>query len=140
MEFDKGAYVALAFLSRSYHESVKNPNSFAVIPFTVGGATPIDADLNAPHLFYSRPKGTYKLDESNKILLDFFLVNCTLSENGYKVKADINGTEKVIHSWQPYLVEGLEKGKNAIKLELIDAEGNTVSSPFNPVVREFTIE
>ena len=47
--------VILAFLSRSYHESVKNPNSFVL---TQVGEDKID--LNKEFLFYSRPKGTYE--------------------------------------------------------------------------------
>ena len=52
---EKENNVILAFLSRSYHESVKNINAFIL---TQLGENKID--LNSEFLFYSRPKGTYK--------------------------------------------------------------------------------
>ena len=141
-EMEDGHYVLLAFLSRSYHESVKNANSFAVQQFVVG--TPEEnykeADLAAAHMFYSRPKGTYKSGDYDKLLLDFFLVNTDLAPDGNKVKATINGTEFTLTKWAPYVIEGLEAGEATIKLEFIDKDGNLIESPFNPVERTVTLE
>ena len=53
---DEGNYVVLAFLSRSYHESVKSSGAFYVENLTVGEVEAEEADLEAAHLFYSRPK------------------------------------------------------------------------------------
>ena len=55
-ELDKQENVILAFLSRSYHESVKNPDAFFLDVFPVDGEAP-SFDKDAPHMFYSRPKG-----------------------------------------------------------------------------------
>jgi hypothetical protein len=95
-------------------------------------------NIKAPHIFYSRPKGDY-LGANNiqKILLDFYLVNCTLSPNGFKVRATIDGTEFLLTNWQAYTIEGLKEGKHEIKLELIDKNNVLVKSPYNPVVRTF---
>ena len=63
----------LAFLSRSYHESVKNENSFLVRKLKVGEPNDnqkMDVDFEAEHLFYSRPKIQRK--KYKKVLLDFF--------------------------------------------------------------------
>lgn len=140
LDLEDGNYVLLSFLSRSYHESVKSAKAFDVIQFQVGDGQYNKADLTAPHLFYSRPKGSYSGDDTEKILLDFYLVNCTLSKDGYKVKAKINDSEHMLTKWQPYVVEGLEKGKVSIRLELLDADDNTVESPFNPVERTVTLQ
>lgn len=134
-EMEAGHYVMLAFLSRSYHESVKNPDAAVVSQFVVGDGEHEMADFSKPHMFYSRPKGEYKGADTDKVLLDFYLLNCDLSEDGYKVKATINGEEFILTDWVPYLVEGLPKGENTIELELLDAEGKQVKSPFNPVKR-----
>ncbi|MFY0598532.1 MAG: phosphopeptide-binding protein [Cyclobacteriaceae bacterium] len=139
-KIDEGNYVVLAFLSRSYHESVKSSGAFHVENLTVGDVEPEEADLTAPHLFYSRPKGTYKGADTEKLMLDFYLLNTTLSPEGNKVKATINGTEFLIDEWAPYYIEGLDKGEVSIKLELIDAEGNGVPGPFNSVERKVTLE
>ena len=127
--------VILAFLSRSYHESVKNPNAFIL---TQIGESKIDLDNE--FLFYSRPKGTYKGKDTEKLLLDFYLINTTISPNGNKVKATINDTEFIITEWSPYYLEGLKKGEVKIKLELINSEGKLIDSPFNPSIRTVNLE
>lgn len=127
--------VILAFLSRSYHESVKNKNAFVL---TQVGEKNID--LNNEFLFYSRPKGTYKGVDTEKLLLDFYLINSEISANGNKVRATIQDKEFIIEEWAPYYIEGLPKGEIKIKLELIDASGNLIDSPFNPSNRTVILE
>tara|TARA_B100001250_G_C19626762_1_gene711877 strand:- start:172 stop:885 length:714 start_codon:yes stop_codon:yes gene_type:complete len=127
--------VILTFLSRSYHESVKNPNAFIL---TQIGETEID--LNNEFLFYSRPKGTYKGKDTEKLLLDFYLINTAISPDGNKVKATINDTEFVITEWAPFYIEGLQKGEVKIKLELINSKGKLVDNQFNPSVRTIILE
>lgn len=139
-ELAAGRYILLSFLSRSYHESIKHAEAYDLLQFTVGDTETPPADLTAPHLFYSRPKGTYTGMDTEKLLLDFYLVNCDLSPDGYQVKATINGTEFMLSHWLPYVIEGLPKGEATITLELLDAEGNTVDSPFNPVTRTVSLE
>ena len=134
-ELDKGNNVILAFLSRSYHESVKNPNAFIL---TQTGNEKIN--LNNEFLFYSRPKGTYKGVDTEKLLLDFYLVNTNISPDGNKVRATIQDTEFIIDEWAPYYIEGLPKGEIIVKLELIDSNGNLIDTPFNPSTRTVMLE
>ncbi len=130
-ELEEGHYVALAFLSRSYHMSVKQPDAYVLRQFTVGEAENKNVDLTAPHLFYSRPKGEYVGDDTKKVMLDFYLVNTEISPEGNKVRATINGNEFIIDQWAPYFVEGLPMGDNTFKIELIDKDGNAIEGPFN---------
>ena len=123
--------VILAFLSRSYHESVKNKNAYIFTQY--GDLEKIDLDKQ--YLFYSRPKGTYTGQDTKKLLLDFYLVNTTISKNGNKVRATINDEEFLIDEWSPYYIEGLPKGQVKIKLELINSSGELIDSPFNPSIR-----
>lgn len=140
-ELEPGHYVELSFLSRSFHMSLKHPDAYVLRQFTVGNAQGEQADLNAPHMFYSRPKGTYTGSQvTNKVMLDFYLVNTELSENGNKVRATINGQEFMITEWQPYFMEGLPMGETTIKLELLNENDELVQSPFNPVTRTITLE
>jgi len=129
-ELNEGNNVVLAFLSRSYHESIKNSTAFTLTNFPIGNVAG-DFDETAPHLFYSRPKGEYKGKDTEKVLLDFYLVNTTLSKTGKKVKVTINETEFIVDKWAPYFVEGLPEGENTFRIVLIDAEGNPVPGPFN---------
>lgn len=139
VELEPKHYVALAFLSRSYHESVKTKTAFAISQFTVGNAKADKADFTKPHMFYSRPKGTYTGDDAKRVMLDFYLVNATLSADGMKVRATINGTEFMLTKWAAYVIEGLKMGENTIKLELLDAKGEAVPGPFNTVERKITL-
>jgi len=106
-----GAHQLLAFLSRSYHESIK-----------------------------SRPKGTYVgKANTDKVMLDFYLLNADLGPD-YTLKADINGETHSLKKWQPYYIEGLPMGENTVTLTLLDKAGNKVDSPINPVSRTFTLK
>lgn len=135
-ELDPGHYVELSFLSRSFHMSLKHPEAYVLRQFTVGDAESADIDLNAPHMFYSRPKGTYTgQQETEKIMLDFYLVNTDLSEEGNKVRATINGQQFMLTDWKPYAIEGLLMGETTIRLELLDENNDRIESPFNPVTR-----
>jgi len=130
-ELPKGKHFLLSFLSRSFHESIKNGTAFIAKQVNVGLATGDDFDMSAPHLFYSRPKGKYEGHDTHNLLLDFFLLNADLSDDGYKVKATINGNEFMLNLWVPYLVEGLMDGEHTFRIQLIDADGNPVPGPFN---------
>ena len=139
-----GKHLLLSFLSRSYHESIKNSDAYILTQLVVGKNTDTikDYDLKAPYLFYSRPKGDYKgAAETKKLLLDFYLVNTTLSPTGNKVKAIINGNTFILSKWVPYLIEGLPMGENKITLELVDKDGKLVAGIFNDSgERKFTLK
>ncbi|AWX45993.1 hypothetical protein HME9304_03025 [Flagellimonas maritima] len=141
-EIPDGVHHLVAFLSRSYHESVKNENSMVVKKLEVG-ENPVDSnglDMDAPTLIYSRPKGEYLGADTKRLLLDFFVLNTTLSEDGNKVRATINGEEFVITEWAPHIIIGLPMGEVIIQLELIDSQGNPIPGPFNKVVRTVTLK
>ena len=140
-EVPDGDHSLLAFLSRSYHESIKTSGASVALNVSVkDGAITKSEVIASPTLFYSRPKGTYVgKANTDKVMLDFYVLNATLG-NDYKVKAEINGEESHIIKWQPYYIEGLPMGENTITLTLLDANGNVVDSPINPVSRTFTLK
>lgn len=140
-DITEGEHVILSFLSRSYHESLKHQGAYDLRKVTVGRpAERLDFDLSAPHMFYSRPKGEYVGKDTERVMLDFYLVNTDLSATGNKVKATINGTEFVLDRWLPYIMEGLPMGENTIQLELVDNSGNVLPGPYNSVTRTFTLK
>ena len=140
-EVPAGTHYLVAFLSRSYHESVKNANSFVAKKMVVGDAgDDMGVDLDKPTLIYSRPKGEYVGAETENLLLDFFLLNTTLSEDGNKVRATVNGTEFMITEWAPQVIKGLPKGEVTVKLELLDSAGNLIPGGFNEVTRTVTLK
>ncbi len=140
-EIADGDHYLLAFLSRSYHESIKTTDAHVAQKIMVTDNSITSAeDITTPMLFYSRPKGTYTGEkDTKKVMLDFYLSNVTLGSE-YMVKADINGEEHMVDTWQPYYIEGLPMGENTITLTLVDKEGNVVDAPLNPVSRTFTLQ
>ncbi|MDT0678540.1 hypothetical protein [Autumnicola musiva] len=141
-ELSEGTHHIVAFLSRSYHESVKNENSFVYKTIQIGSEKEDETrvDMEKPTLIYSRPKGEYSRSDTENLLLDFFLLNTELSKNGNKVKATINGIEFLIDEWAPYVIKGLPKGEVSIRLELIDKEGNKIKGAYNDVTRIVTLK
>jgi hypothetical protein len=140
-DIEDGSHYILAFLSRSYHESIKTPDARVAMKAEVKDKTIVSTDMiREPMLFYSRPKGTYVgKANTDKVMLDFYMNNANMVE-GYKVVADINGEEHVIERWEPYYIEGLPMGKNTITLTLVDDAGNKIDTPLNPVTREFELK
>ncbi len=142
-EVPDGEHYLLSFLSRSYHESIKTPAARMVKKVTVAGKSITKtADVKEPMLFYSRPKGIYTgKAETDKIMLDFYVVNAELGAGKYSVKVLVNGEKEfVADAWQPYYLEGLPIGDNKIKLTLVDKDGKDVVTPLNPVERVFTLK
>jgi len=136
-----GEHYLLAFLSRSYHESIKTADAHIMKQITVKDKSiTASEDFQGKMLNYSRPKGTY-VGKANteKVMLDFYLNNVEIGTDHF-VKAEINGEEHMIEKWQPYYITGLPMGENTVKLTLVDKEGNRVTAPRNPVERKFTLK
>lgn len=135
----------MAFLSRSYHESIKSAGAALVHHFKVdekGNIVKAD-DTKTPMIFYSRPKGDYIGKDTENLLFDFYVWNANLSDAGYKVKAEIKGdnldTTITITSWKPWFLKNMPMGKASIKLTLVDEQGNKPEGPETEVTREFNL-
>ncbi len=104
-------------------------------------AGPIDAAK--PLLTYSRPKGEYKGDDANAIMIDFWLSNAKLTGDGgeYRVSWSVNGGEaKFIEKWEPIWLTGWAAGKHKVVLTLVNKDGKIVDNGgFNATVREIAI-
>ncbi len=136
----------LAFLSRSYHESLKNKEAALMYHFKIdekGKVVKMD-DPGTPMVFYSRPKGDYiGEDNTTNLLFDFYPWNTELSNNGNKVlariQADNMDTTMTVDKWQAYFLHNLPTGKPKITLTLADKDGNKIDGPMTEVTREFTL-
>lgn len=124
-----GAHVIRIFPVRSFGESLKGDGCFAACQFYYSREKG-NMDLSACYLTYNQPYGTFK--SGQPILLDFYLTNCQLSKDGYKVRLTIDGSDKrTLIKWVPYYIYGLSKGTHKIKLELFDPRGKVVPSLFS---------
>ncbi|MBX9923606.1 MAG: hypothetical protein K2Y01_05790 [Rhabdochlamydiaceae bacterium] len=136
-----GMHILRAFPCRSFGESLKENNCSIALPFYYQDKTPIlDIDLTAPYLTYNEPQGTFD-NPSQPILLDFYINNCALSKDGYKVRVTLDGgNQRFLYDWTPYYIYGLKPGTHTIQLELINPQNDLVPGSFNNVTRSFTIE
>ena len=132
-EFLYGNNVFLTFLTYPNGISVKTNKALVLKNVLID-----DEDLfntQQPHLFYYLPKA-----KTAQPILDFCLVNASISKNGNKVKVTINETEFIISKWAAYQIEGLQKTNNTIRIQLIDKSGNLIDGPFNDSgQREFVV-
>ncbi len=138
-----GMHVIRAFPVRSYNESVKSTRAFAVSVFYFQEKKDNpQIDLSKPYLTYNEPQGEYDYSKkSQPILLDFYLTNCTLSRDGYKVRLTIdNDNQRILTSWQPYYIYGLKRGMHRIRLELLDPQNKPVGGLFNDIQRSIVIK
>jgi hypothetical protein len=135
-----GSHTIRAFASRPWHESFKNEGAYAQTTFHVyaktGENTP---NPQQPLLTYSRPVGSYGAEP---ILLDFYLRNAPLhiaaledsDLNDWLIRATINGQSFEMENWQPLYLRGFKPGKNWVKLEFLDRNGNLIPNQFNSTV------
>jgi hypothetical protein len=109
----------------------------------VGATNAGPVDPAKPLLTYSRPKGEYKGEDADPIMIDFWLSNAKLQGDGgsYRVRYSIDGGEaKVIDKWEPIWLSGWSTGKHLVKLELVDKDGNLVDNGgYNSTIREITV-
>ena len=100
-------------------------------------------DTTKPLLTYSRPKGEYKGDDANAIMIDFWLSNAKLTGEGgeYRVRYTVDGGEaKFADKWEPTWLSGWTAGKHSVKIELVDKNGNVVDNGgYNSTTREITV-
>ncbi len=136
-----GLHTIRMFPARSYGEALKGEKTFAVTTFYLDDQTNhLGIDLTKPYLTYNEPGDQMDLVENKPVLLDFYLTNCELSADGYKVRLTIDKSMvRTLTVWQPYYIYGLKKGTHTIQLELLDAKNHVVPGPFNSVKRTITI-
>ncbi len=102
-----------------------------------------DVDATKPLLTYSRPKGEYKAEDADPIMIDFWLTGAKLQGDGgeYRVRYIVDDDEpKVIDKWEPIWLSGWTNGKHTVRLELLDKDGKPVDNGgYNTTSREITV-
>jgi hypothetical protein len=145
---DGKEHYLMAFLSRSYHESVKSPGAAVVYHFKIdekGNLVKLEGP-KTPMLFYSRPKGDYIGNDTMNLLLDYYVWNCQVTKTGFKVKADIANENRpaqqlstIIDNWEPHFINNLGTGKSKVTITLVDSTGKAVEGPMTNAVREINL-
>ena len=109
----------------------------------VASSTAGELDATKPLLTYSRPKGEYKAEEADPIMIDFWLTGAKLQGDGgeYRVRYIVDDDEaKFIDKWEPIWLSGWINGKHTVRLELVDKDGKPVDNGgYNTTTREITV-
>lgn len=144
---DEGQHVLVAFPSRANHESVKTKGALAVVSFYIGKKGDAKLDPKKPMLIYSRPKGEYKGEMANHVLVDFYLANETLAEGKDHVNLTVSGpgissplAAKVEKWGTPFYLDNLQNGSYDIKAELVDGTNKVIDGPWNSTTRSIKID
>lgn len=144
----EGRHVLVAFPSRANHESVKTKGALAVVPFWVGKKGDAKDDpTKKPMLVYSRPKGEYKGEMANHVLIDFYLSGVTLADGKEHVNVKVTGPgidkalEAKADKWgPPFYLDNLQNGSYEIKTELVDGANKLIEGPWNSTTRTIKID
>jgi hypothetical protein len=143
----EGQHVLIAFPSRATHESVKTPGAVAVVEFWVGKKGTKTVDLSKPTLVYSRPKGEYKGEMANHVLVDFQLLNETLAAGKDHVHIKVTGTgidvakeADAVTFGPPFYLDNLQNGQYTVRLELRGADNAVLPGPYNATERKIVVD
>lgn len=119
--------------SRSYEMSIKNNQSWLAFELNVTDTKERAkySSITEPGIFICSPSGIYNEGISDRLLLDFFIINTELSSNGNKVKLTIdNSVNFTLDTWSPFYIEGLKDGKHFLKIELLDKDGKKIEGKY----------
>ncbi|NEQ45570.1 MAG: hypothetical protein F6K00_19315 [Leptolyngbya sp. SIOISBB] len=136
-----GTHTLRLLAVRPWGESFKNEGAYDQITFNVFAASPHNKpDDSRPLLTYNQPQERYGAEP---ILLDFYLSNApphlvaqadeTIDD--WRIRCTVNGESFVFDRWQSIYLKGFKPGKNWVKLELIDENGNLIGDALNTSIR-----
>jgi hypothetical protein len=141
-----GQHVLVAFPSRGNHESVKTAGALSILQFFVDKKGTAPLDLKKPLLIYSRPKGDYKGDMANHVLVDFYLANEKLAPGGDHVHVTVTGpgitdslTADATQWGPPFFLDNLQDGSYTVKLDLLGGDGNAIPGSWSSVTRNINV-
>lgn len=127
--FDKTDQYLFAYLSRSYGVALKSESSFGFYKLDMNESDGNLTKENKQKLIYlnSPAKGDI-YGKSSKILLDFFLVNHKINEQGSYLELTINDVSFVLNKWAPFIIEGLDYGKYSVQLKAFTKDGKEIET------------
>ncbi len=127
-----GTHTLQVLMAKPWHESWKSPGAFAQVTFHVLAKSADSPLATAPTLVYNEPDDTYGAEP---VLLDFYLANAPSHldaqqhlVNDWRVRTTINDQSFEVNQLSPFYLKGLKPGANLVKLEYLNAQGQTLDS------------
>ncbi|NET92037.1 hypothetical protein [Okeania sp. SIO1H2] len=147
-DLEAGTHTIRVFACRPWDESFKNEGAYAQTTFHIFTKTTNNNPApSLPLLTYNSPLGDYGAEP---ILLDYYLTNApshlVAQEDpedeivDWRIRVTVNGTSFITDQWQSIYLQGFHPGKNWIKLEYIDDEGNALNEIYNSTIALITYE
>jgi hypothetical protein len=95
---------------------------------------------NVPYITVNLPLGGLVVpDEKKQVCFDYIVHGVQLSSSGYKLHCRFNNRQTIIDTPGPVYLPDVSYGKNKLRIELIDPDGNPVMNDFAIVNRDFEV-
>jgi hypothetical protein len=137
-----GTHTLRALAIYPWFESFKNQGAYAEVTFHVFTKTHDNQPVTTqPLLTYNQPQGFFGAEP---VLLDFYVRGLSNGDTDFAVDGDvfsgqvrvtINDSSFLMDGWRTLYLEGLHPGKNWVRLELLDADGDAIANTYNEIVR-----
>lgn len=132
-----GTHTLRALAIYPWLESFKNPGAYAEVTFHIFTKTPDNQPVaTQPLLTYNQPQDVYGAEP---VMLDFYVSGLSEPESDKdefpgQVRVTVNDNRFLMESWKTLYLEGLNPGKNWVRLELLDEQGDAIANAYNNTV------
>jgi hypothetical protein len=141
-----GTHTLRVFAVYPWDESFKNEGAYAQTTFHILTKTDDNnPDPLLPLLTYNLPQDTYGAEP---ILVDYYLTNAPLHAvaldnpddkfSNWRIRTTVNGESFTADRWHSIYLKGFKSGKNWIKLEFLDNQGNPIKNVLGTTTRLIT--
>ena len=136
IKLPKDAYVSVAYRCNNRGVSIKNRHAIKVYGFKVIEEKQPSIDKEQPMIFITKPTQY----ENGMVILDFILVNMSLSEEDNLIRVTVDGTDFFADKWVPFLIHGLKPGKHKIEVAIVNNDNQELDNYFSKDSQEFTLK
>ncbi|PSB03842.1 hypothetical protein [Merismopedia glauca] len=122
-----GTHTLRIVASTAWNESFKNQDAYGQTTFHVLTKSTDNIPVaNQSLITYNSPQGSYS---GQPVLLDFYLNHVqNQNQQNERVRVTINNQDFILDNPEPIYLKGFKPGKNWIKLELLDNDGNPLNN------------
>lgn len=140
-ELQKGENYLLAYLCRSYKISVKNRKSSVFLKFTTDDAHgKVKQKVSESFVHLNTPRNGDFYTQTQKVLLDFYLLNLQIGDQGNYLKVTVDQHEFNINKWKAYSISGLSLGEHKITVQAYNKNNEKITGKLlKPITVSFTV-
>jgi hypothetical protein len=136
IKLPKDAYISVAYLCNNRGVAIKTRHAIKVYGFKVIEEKQPSLDKEQPMIFITKPTPY----ENGMVILDFILVNMSLTEENNLIRVTIDGIDFFADKWVPFLIHGLKPGKHKIEVAIVSNDDQELDNYFSKDSREFTLK